>query len=70
MGITAQTGRCIWDKTIELYFGTTGKNVPDTIEQKVSLVSFTRLLRSGVLRGDSAEFNAFNKSKVVELTEK
>lgn len=70
MGITAQTGHRIWNKTIELYFGTTDRQLLDEIEEKVSLVSFTRLYRRCLVRGGSAELTQFNKNKVIALTEK
>lgn len=70
MGITAQTGHRIWNKTIELYFGTTDRKLLDEIEEKVSLVSFTRLYRRCLVRGGSAELTQFNKNKVIALTEK
>ena len=70
MGISSQTGRRIWDKTIELYFDTTDKKILDEIEAKISLVSFTRLYRRCLVRGGSAALTEFNKAQVITLTEK
>ena len=52
IGIPYEMGLDIWRKTLIMYFGTQDENYLRTVEDKASLIGFTRLLRRTLRRCD------------------
>ncbi|MBR4800574.1 MAG: phosphotransferase [Clostridia bacterium] len=70
--ITAQTSFDIWDKTLQLYFGTTDKAVLDDYTKKAKVIGYIRLLQRAVRRTlhngeDHSAAIAFYKQELTKL---
>ena len=50
LGISYETASKLWNKTLELYFGTTDKSVLDTYADKAMLIGYTRMMRRTIRR--------------------
>lgn len=50
MGLTKEQGDYIWEKTLELYFGTTDKELLKKMEDKAKVIGYTRYLRRTIRR--------------------
>ena len=50
LGITPEQAQRFWDKTLELYLGTTDKERIKDVENKAKLMGYTRLMRRGIRR--------------------
>lgn len=66
-GISYETGKYIWEKTLEMYLGTDNKELIELTEKKASLIGFTRLMRR--TNNFPEERQKFYTDKVIELTE-
>ena len=50
-GFSAETGKKLWKRTLELYLGTKDENVIKDVENKARIVGYSRLLARSVKRG-------------------
>ena len=50
MGLNHDTCAYIWNKSLELYFGTTDKDKLNDIEKKAKLIGYTRIMRRTIKR--------------------
>lgn len=59
LGITTEQSSYIWKKTLSLYLGTEDEKVLTDVENKVKIISYTRILRRSIRReGRNSEIGA------------
>ena len=74
-GIDFETAQKFWTKILQLYFGTEDPAVLQDVEDKASLLGYTRLLRRSIRRDDDSDEKArkareFYSSELIRLTAK
>lgn len=58
LGISFETGRILWRRSLELYLGTREESVVNEVEAKAKVIGLTRLMRRAIRRsGDDPEKN-------------
>lgn len=72
LGLTAETARRIWRRSLELYVGTTDAGRLDEVERKAKLLGYTRLMRRLIRRRglETPEGRAeieFYRSSIIDL---
>lgn len=70
MGLDYDTCAYIWNKSLELYFGTTDKDKLNDIEKKAKLIGYTRIMRRTIKRegfDKAGEIIEKYKNLIIEL---